>query len=64
MRHRCMTLKLKMHFCKVLSMHAQKEKASSKYQADIEKRNQEESRKQLAEEALQKQEAELNLHKV
>ncbi|XP_024128115.1 dynein regulatory complex subunit 3 [Oryzias melastigma] len=40
-----------------------KEKASSKYQADIEKRNQEESRKQLAEEALQKQEAELNLHK-
>ncbi|RVE69458.1 hypothetical protein OJAV_G00078090 [Oryzias javanicus] len=40
-----------------------KEKASSKHQADIEKRNQEESGKQLAEEALQKQEAELNLHK-
>uniref|UniRef100_A0A8C7YWC1 Dynein regulatory complex subunit 3 n=1 Tax=Oryzias sinensis TaxID=183150 RepID=A0A8C7YWC1_9TELE len=40
-----------------------KEKASSKYQAYIEKRNQEESQKQLAEEVLQKQEAELNLHK-
>ncbi|XP_020560997.1 dynein regulatory complex subunit 3 [Oryzias latipes] len=40
-----------------------KEKASSKYQDDIEKRNQEESQKQLAEEVLQKQEAELNLHK-
>uniref|UniRef100_A0A3P9L774 Dynein regulatory complex subunit 3 n=1 Tax=Oryzias latipes TaxID=8090 RepID=A0A3P9L774_ORYLA len=46
-----------------LCLCMQKEKASSKYQADIEKRNQEESQTQLAEEVLQRQEAELNLHK-